>query len=75
MAATVKVTVTMPVTVRLADGEAQSDPDQWCHILTVRSLLPDATCEPLGDQSRAYTSSSWPAVGWRWGQEGGWEWT
>lgn len=30
------------------------------HILMVRSLLPDATRSPAGDQSNAYTSSSWP---------------
>jgi hypothetical protein len=28
---------------------------QWCHIFRVRSLLPLATCAPLGDQSNAYT--------------------
>lgn len=30
------------------------------HILSVRSLLPEATLSPCGDQSSANTSSAWP---------------
>lgn len=33
---------------------------QLVHILIVLSLLPEATAEPFGDQSRAYTSSACP---------------
>lgn len=33
---------------------------QCAQILMVRSLLPEATADPSGDQSRAYTSSACP---------------